>query len=154
MSYCLTNLLAFHNPSSPKAKCPGPWHHEEGGTNQEDRVTHSSKKEHLVHLLKPTAISHLLRSQIPVRSRRQKPICRMTFQTSFLWRKEREGGRKGCAVNHRFQGCDHEPLSFKCLPCLAVYSLSSISLANPKSAILHISPFPTRMFADRRSLWM
>lgn len=39
-------------------------------------------------------------------------------------------------------------------PCLAVYSLSSINRANPKSAILQMSPFPTRMFADRRSLWM
>lgn len=40
------------------------------------------------------------------------------------------------------------------LPCLAVYSLSSMSLARPKSAILHTRLSPTRMLAARRSRWM
>lgn len=41
----------------------------------------------------------------------------------------------------------------KTLPCLAVYSLSSMSLARPKSATLHTRLSPTRMLAARRSLW-
>ncbi len=40
------------------------------------------------------------------------------------------------------------------LPCRAVYSLSSMSLARPKSAILHTRLSPTRMLAERKSLWM
>lgn len=39
-------------------------------------------------------------------------------------------------------------------PCRAVYSLSSMSLARPKSAILHSRLSPTRMLAERRSLWI
>lgn len=37
------------------------------------------------------------------------------------------------------------------IPSLAVYSLSSITRARPKSAILHMSDSETRTFAARRS---
>lgn len=40
------------------------------------------------------------------------------------------------------------------IPSLAVYSLSSIILASPKSAILHISDSETRTLAALRSRWM
>lgn len=40
-----------------------------------------------------------------------------------------------------------------CPPCRAVYSLSSMSLARPKSATLHTRFSPTRMLAARRSRW-
>lgn len=40
------------------------------------------------------------------------------------------------------------------IPSLAVYSLSSITRARPKSAILHMRDSETNTLAARRSLWM
>lgn len=150
MSHYLSDLLACHSPLSPKAKCSRLTCCEEGSPSLEDHGSRHSltKTQHLIHLLNPLQPP----TCTAVRLRRKNPAEEGHF--NIFWRNGRGEGTGGYAVSDCPRGPDHEPSAFKCPPCLAVYSLSSINRASPKSAILHMSPFPTRMFADRRSLWI
>lgn len=149
----MTSLLAFHSPLSPKAKRPRPGHCDEGSMSQEDHIRgHSfTKKQHLsIYWTHHSLPSAKLSDSCQVK--KQALGQRRPFQ---VFSGGKEGKGRGKVLKKLlFSRLRSQALLFKCPPCRAVYSLSSINLASPKSAILHMSPFPTRMFADRRSLWI